>query len=106
MTTPVIAVEGLRKSFPGTKKGDAPKLVLDDLDLEVEPGTVHALLGPNGAGKTTFVHILTTYLRPDAGRVLVAAHDVVAEPDRVRAAIGVTGQFSAVDWLLTGRENL
>ncbi|GAA1973591.1 ATP-binding cassette domain-containing protein [Catenulispora subtropica] len=106
MSTPAIAVEGLRKSFPGTKKRDAPKLVLDGLDLTVAPGTVHALLGPNGAGKTTAVHILTTYLRPDAGRVTVAGHDVVAEPDRVRAAIGVTGQFSAVDWLLTGRENL
>jgi len=67
---------------------------------------VHALLGPNGAGKTTAVHILTTYLKPDSGRASVAGHDVLAEPDRVRAAIGVTGQFSAVDWLLTGRENL
>ncbi|NUR59844.1 MAG: ATP-binding cassette domain-containing protein [Catenulispora sp.] len=106
MSTPAIAVEGLRKSFPAAKKGDAPKLVLDDLDLEVRSGTVHALLGPNGAGKTTAVHILTTYLRPDAGRVAVAGHDVVADPDGVRSAIGVTGQFSAVDWLLTGRENL
>jgi ABC-2 type transport system ATP-binding protein len=67
---------------------------------------VHALLGPNGAGKTTAVHILTTYLRPDSGRAAVAGHDVLAAPERVRAAIGVTGQFSAVDWLLTGRENL
>ena len=106
MSTPTIAVEGLRKSFPAAKKGDAPKLVLDDLALEVRPGTVHALLGPNGAGKTTAVHILTTYLRPDAGRVTVAGHDVVADPDGARSAIGVTGQFSAVDWLLTGRENL
>jgi ABC-2 type transport system ATP-binding protein len=105
-STPAIAVEGLRKSFPGPKKGDPPKLVLDGFDLTVAPGTVHALLGPNGAGKTTAVHILTTYLRPDAGRVVVAGHDVLAEPDKVRAAIGVTGQFSAVDWLLTGRENL
>src|SRR5437764_1431570 len=106
MTTPAIAVTGLRKSFPGAKKGDPPKVVLDGFDLTVAPGTVHALLGPNGAGKTTAVHILTTYLRPDAGRVTVSGHDVLAEPDQVRAAIGVTGQFSAVDWLLTGRENL
>ncbi|GAA2052559.1 daunorubicin resistance protein DrrA family ABC transporter ATP-binding protein [Catenulispora yoronensis] len=106
MSAPAISVEGLRKSFPGTKKGSPPKLVLDDLGLTVQPGTVHALLGPNGAGKTTVVHILTTYLRPDAGRAVVAGHDVVADPDGVRGAIGVTGQFSAVDWLLTGRENL
>jgi ABC-2 type transport system ATP-binding protein len=106
MSRPAIAVKGLRKSFPGAQKGDPPKVVLDGFDLTVEPGTVHALLGPNGAGKTTAVHILTTYLRPDAGQVAVAGHDVLAEPDRVRAAIGVTGQFSAVDWLLTGRENL
>jgi ABC-2 type transport system ATP-binding protein len=103
---PAIAVEGLRKSFPGKRKSDPAKDVLDGLDLVVEPGTVHALLGPNGAGKTTAVHIMTTYLRPDAGRVAVAGHDVLGEPERVRAAIGVTGQFSAVDWLLTGRENL
>jgi hypothetical protein len=70
------------------------------------PGTIHALLGPNGSGKTTIVNILSTLIRPDAGPVRVAGHDVVTDPNGVRRAIGVTGQFSAVDALLTGRENL
>jgi ABC-2 type transport system ATP-binding protein len=96
---PAISTAGLRKAF-----GDHQ--VLSGIDLRVEPGTVFALLGPNGAGKTTTVHILTTLIRADAGEVLVAGHDAAAEPDAVRAAIGVTGQFSAVDNLLTGRENL
>ncbi|GLW35875.1 ATP-binding cassette domain-containing protein [Actinoplanes regularis] len=96
---PAIAVTGLRKSF-----GD--HVVLDGLDLTVAGGTVFSLLGANGAGKTTAVKILSTLLRPDAGDVRVAGHDVVREPDAVRAAIGVTGQFSAVDKLLTGAENL
>jgi ABC-2 type transport system ATP-binding protein len=96
---PAIAVRGLRKAY-GTQT------VLDGLDLLVPPGTVFALLGPNGAGKTTAVNILTTLIRADAGDVRVAGHDVGAEPDAVRAAIGVTGQFSAVDGLLTGAENL
>lgn len=97
--TSAIQTEGLRKSF-GTQ------VVLDGIDLEVEPGGVFALLGPNGAGKTTIVHILSTLLRPDAGTARVEGHDVVREAEAVRAAIGVTGQFSAVDELLTGEENL
>jgi ABC-2 type transport system ATP-binding protein len=96
---PAITVTGLRKSF-----GD--KLVLDGIDLDVPAGTVFALLGPNGAGKTTTVHVLSTLIGADAGQVRVAGHDVVREPDAVRAAIGVTGQLTAVDNLLTGEENL
>jgi len=96
---PAIAATGLRKSF-----GD--QAVLDGLDLVVPPGTVFALLGANGAGKTTTVKILSTLIRADAGDVQVAGHDLGREPDAVRAAIGVTGQFSAVDNLLTGQENL
>jgi ABC-2 type transport system ATP-binding protein len=80
--------------------------VLRDVDLTVEEGTVYALLGPNGAGKTTMARILTTLIRADSGEVRVMGHDVVAERGAVRAAIGVTGQFSAVDNLLTGEENL
>ncbi|MFI5611840.1 ATP-binding cassette domain-containing protein [Amycolatopsis sp. NPDC051903] len=94
-----IAVTGLRKSF-----GD--HVVLDGLDLDVRRGTVFSLLGANGAGKTTTVNILSTLLSADAGAVRVAGHDLAREPDAVRAAIGVTGQFSAVDNLLTGEENL
>jgi ABC-2 type transport system ATP-binding protein len=97
--SPAIAVRGLRKSF-----GQTP--VLDGVDLTVTPGTVFALLGPNGAGKTTIVRILSTLIDADAGDVRVAGHDVVAESDGVRRAIGVTGQFSAVDLMLTGEENL
>jgi ABC-2 type transport system ATP-binding protein len=96
---PAIAVSGLRKSF-----GD--KVVLDGVDLEVQEGTTFSLLGPNGAGKTTAVHILSTLIGFDGGQARVAGHDVAANPDAVRAAIGVTGQFSAVDGLLTGAENL
>ncbi|MEU6072960.1 ATP-binding cassette domain-containing protein [Micromonospora sp. NPDC047074] len=96
---PAIAATGLRKAF-----GD--HVVLDGLDLNVPPGTVFSLLGANGAGKTTTVKILSTLLGADAGDVRVAGHDVAREPDAVRAAIGVTGQFSAVDKLLTGDENL
>jgi ABC-2 type transport system ATP-binding protein len=98
-TRPAITVAGLRKSF-----GD--KLVLDGIDLTVAEGTIFALLGPNGAGKTTMVHILSTLIGADAGEIRVAGHDLASEPDSVRAAIGVTGQFSAVDNLLTGEENL
>jgi ABC-2 type transport system ATP-binding protein len=76
------------------------------VDLHVEPGSVHALLGPNGAGKTTMVRILSTLLAPDGGRASVAGHDVVHEAGRVRESIGVTGQYAAVDELLTGEENL
>jgi ABC-2 type transport system ATP-binding protein len=99
LTRPAIAVTGLRKSY-----GD--NLVLDGVDLEVAEGTVFALLGPNGAGKTTMVHILSTLIRADGGQVRVAGHDLAGDPDAVRAAIGVTGQYSAVDRFLTGRENL
>ena len=96
---PAITATGLRKSF-----GD--KVVLDGIDLEVPSGTVFSLLGPNGAGKTTTVHILSTLIRADAGDVRVAGHDLAKDPDRVRAAIAVTGQLTAVDNLLTGEENL
>src|ERR1700722_1480274 len=96
---PAITVTGLRKSFGETA-------VLDGVDFEVAPGTVFALLGPNGSGKTTTVNVLATLLSPDAGNIVVAGHDVTREPDAVRDAIGLTGQFSAVDDLLTGRENL
>jgi ABC-2 type transport system ATP-binding protein len=96
---PAITVTGLRKSY-----GD--KLVLNGIDLTVPEGTVFALLGPNGAGKTTVVHILSTLIGADAGDIQVAGNDVAREPDAVRAAIGLTGQFSAVDGLLTGEENL
>jgi ABC-2 type transport system ATP-binding protein len=96
---PAITTSGLRKSY-----GD--KLVLDGIDLSVPAGTTFALLGPNGAGKTTAVNILSTLIRADGGEVRVAGHDVTREPDAVRDAIGLTGQFSAVDGLLTGEENL
>ena len=94
-----VSAVGLRKAF-----GD--KTVLQDVDLQVAEGTIFALLGPNGAGKTTTVEILSTLLAADAGEVRVAGRDVAREPDAVRAAIGVTGQLSAVDDLLTGEENL
>jgi ABC-2 type transport system ATP-binding protein len=96
---PAISVTGLRKSY-----GD--KVVLDGIDLEVPEGTIFSLLGPNGAGKTTVVNILSTLIGAGGGEALVAGHDVALEPDSVRAVIGVTGQFSAVDNLLTGEENL
>jgi ABC-2 type transport system ATP-binding protein len=96
---PAIAANGLRKSF-----GD--HLVLDGIDLDVAEGTIFALLGPNGAGKTTLVHILSTLIGADAGEIRVAGNDPARDPDAVRAAIGVTGQFSSVDNLLTGEENL
>ncbi len=94
-----IHAAGLRKSF-------GAKVVLDGIDLDVAQGTVFALLGPNGAGKTTMVRILSTLITADAGEVRIAGHDIAREPDAVRAAIGVTGQFSAVDGLFTGEENL
>ena len=99
MRSSAIAVCGLRKAY-----GD--KTVLDGIDLDVPAGTVFALLGPNGAGKTTMVNVLTTLVKADAGTVRVAGHDVAAEARAVRAVIGVTGQFAAVDDLLTGEENL
>lgn len=99
MTTPAIDVRGLRKAY-----GD--NVVLDSVDLTVASGTVTALLGPNGAGKTTTVHILSTLVRADGGTAFVNGCDVARDPDGVRAAIGLTGQFSAVDGLLSGEENL
>lgn len=98
-TRPAIEVAGLTKSFGEHR-------VLRGIDLEVPAGTVFSLLGPNGAGKTTVVRILTTLGRPDAGQVRVGGHDPGREPDAVRGLIGVTGQFSAVDEVLTGAENL
>ncbi|HKA68528.1 MAG TPA: ATP-binding cassette domain-containing protein [Actinomycetes bacterium] len=94
-----ITATGLRKSF-----GD--KVVLDGISLNAAAGTIFALLGPNGAGKTTTVNILSTLIGADGGEAQVAGRDLAREPDAVRAAIGVTGQFSAVDKLLTGQENL
>src|SRR6266545_1640421 len=96
---PAIEATGLRKSY-------GEKLVLGGIDLTVPEGTTFALLGPNGAGKTTAVNILSTLIGADGGDVRVAGHDVAREPDAVRDVIGVTGQFSAVDGLLTGEENL
>ena len=98
-TRAAIEVAGLTKSY-----GD--RAVLNGVDLTVPEGTVYALLGPNGAGKTTTVNILSTLLAPGAGEIRVAGFDVRREAAGVRAAIGVTGQFSAIDELLTGRENL
>ncbi|MEV1144010.1 ATP-binding cassette domain-containing protein [Micromonospora sp. NPDC049799] len=99
MTSSAIAVSGLRKAYKD-------KVVLDGIDLDVRAGTVFSLLGPNGAGKTTTVNVLTTLVKADGGTVRVAGHDVATEARAVRAAIGVTGQFAAVDELLTGQENL
>jgi ABC-2 type transport system ATP-binding protein len=99
MKSSAIAVSGLRKAF-----GD--KVVLDGIDLDVRAGTVFSLLGPNGAGKTTTVNVLTTLMKADGGTVRVAGHDIETGAKAVRAVIGVTGQFAAVDELLTGQENL
>jgi ABC-2 type transport system ATP-binding protein len=97
--TSAITAAGLRKAY-----GD--QTVLDGIDLDIATGTVFALLGPNGAGKTTIVHILSTLVAPDAGTVTIAGHDLARDPNGIRAAIGLTGQFAAVDGLLTGEENL
>jgi oleandomycin transport system ATP-binding protein len=94
-----IEARGLRKRFGDTQ-------ALDGVDLAVRPGTVHGVLGPNGAGKTTAVRILATLLKADEGTAIVAGHDVAQEPARVREQIGLTGQYAAVDELLTGRQNL
>ncbi len=99
MRNSAITASGLRKAY-------RDKIVLDGIDLDVETGTIFSLLGPNGAGKTTTVNVLTTLIRADGGTARVAGHDVATETKAVRAAIGVTGQFAAVDELLTGRENL
>src|SRR5438105_13515293 len=94
-----IEVTELRKSY-------GEKVVLNGIDLAVEAGTIFALLGPNGAGKTTMVQILSTLIRSDGGGIRVMGHDLARHPDAVRRAIGMTGQYSAVDNLLTGEENL
>ncbi len=94
-----ITARGIRKSF-------GEHTVLDDVDLEVDQGTIFALLGPNGAGKTTIVRILSTLLKADAGTASVVGFDVATQPADVREAISLTGQFAAVDEILTGRENL
>jgi ABC-2 type transport system ATP-binding protein len=95
----MIETRGVRKAFAG-------KVVLDGIDLDVERGSIFALLGSNGAGKTTFIRILTTLLKPDGGTARVDGCDVVSQAARVREAISLTGQFTAVDEILTGRENL
>ena len=94
-----IQVKGLQKSF---KK----LCVLKGVDFEVEKGSIFALLGSNGAGKTTIVRILTTLLKSDGGTAVVNGFDVSSKPDHVRQSISFTGQFAAVDEILTGRENL
>src|SRR3954447_2730136 len=99
MTNLAITASGLRKAYKD-------KVVLDGVDLNVRAGTIFSLLGPNGAGKTTTVNILTTLAQADGGTAQVAGHDITSETKAVRAAIGVTGQFAAVDELLTGHENL
>lgn len=96
---PIIHTRGIKKSFKQLK-------VLDGIDLAVRQGSVFALLGPNGAGKTTMVNILTTLLKPDQGQAMIANVDVVHNPDAVRKAISLTGQYAAVDELLTGEENM
>jgi len=97
--TAAVSAIGLRKSY-----GD--RTVLDGIDLHIPAGSVFALLGPNGAGKTTAVRILSTLVAADAGELWVGGHDIASDPQAVRAAIGVTGQFSAVDGLITGEENM
>ncbi|MFE4527594.1 ATP-binding cassette domain-containing protein [Streptomyces anulatus] len=94
-----VSAVGLRKSY-------GEKLVLDGIDLHIPAGTVFALLGPNGAGKTTVVKIPSTLITPDSGDLHVGGHNLTADPQAIRAAIGVTGQFSAVDGLITGEENM
>lgn len=98
-TTAAIEVRGIEKSY-----GDLP--VLRGVDFDVVPGSIFALLGANGAGKTTLVRILSTLLRPDAGSAAVHGYDVTSDAQQVRESISLTGQFAAVDEILTGRENL
>jgi ABC-2 type transport system ATP-binding protein len=96
---PIVRVESVSKSFGEVQ-------ALDSVSLEVAPGIIYGLLGPNGAGKTTLIRVLTTLLRPDSGRAVVAGVDVVADPTTARTRIGLAGQFAAVDEYLTGRENV
>ena len=98
MSAPALAIRGLRKTF------DRP--AVNNLDLTIRSGEFYSLLGPNGAGKTTAIRILSTLLRPDSGRAIVGGYDVVREPAKVRGVIGLTGQYAAVDELLSGEENL
>jgi ABC-2 type transport system ATP-binding protein len=95
----IISVKGLRKSFKG-------HVALDGIDFAVAEGSVFSLLGPNGAGKTTIVQILSTLIQPEGGEIWIANHDLYKEAEAIRAMIGVTGQFSAVDNVLTGEENM
>lgn len=95
----VISVQGLKKSFKNTS-------VLTGVDFKVKRGSIFALLGPNGAGKTTIIKILTTLLKQDSGNVTVNGFDVASKPGNVRQSISLTGQFTAVDEILTGRENI
>lgn len=99
MQNQAIQVNGLQKSFKDLH-------VLQGVDFEVEKGSIFALLGSNGAGKTTIVKILTTLLQQDGGTAIVNGFDVTSKPDEVRQSISLTGQFAAVDEILTGRENL
>jgi ABC-2 type transport system ATP-binding protein len=94
-----VNATGIRKSF-------GSHLVLDDVDLSVQAGAIFALLGPNGAGKTTMVRVLATLIRPDAGTAVIAGHDLLTDPVGVKRSICLTGQYAAVDDLLTGQENL
>jgi ABC-2 type transport system ATP-binding protein len=97
--TYTVNAAGIRKAF-------GAKTVLDGVDLAVSTGQIVALLGPNGAGKTTLIRVLATLLRPDAGTATVAGHDLLADPVGVRRSISLTGQYAAVDDMLTGEENL
>jgi ABC-2 type transport system ATP-binding protein len=99
MTETIVRATGVTKSYGSTR-------VLTGVDLDVRRGTVFALLGPNGAGKTTLIRILSTLIRADSGEASVAGHDVLRAPDRVRRSISLTGQYAAVDELLTGEENM
>jgi oleandomycin transport system ATP-binding protein len=99
MATSAIETEGLVRTFGKVR-------ALDGIDMVAREGTVFGLLGPNGAGKTTAIRVLSTLLRPDSGRAVVGGYDVVREPAKVRGVIGLTGQYAAVDELLSGKENL
>ncbi|KEZ37351.1 ABC transporter ATP-binding protein [Frankia sp. CeD] len=94
-----VIADGIRKSYDG-------RAVLDGVDLAIEQGSVFALLGPNGAGKTTMVRILATLVAPDTGTAVIAGCDLLRDPVGVKGAISLTGQYAAIDDLLTGRENL